>query len=66
MKNVMSNMNSIEAKGRLLTTPGRACSGVGGKGGEVVLESLLDSFDEPQPPLPHTCPSYTFLDQQEQ
>lgn len=41
----------------VLTTPGNACSGVGGRGGEDVLESLLDSFDEPQPPLPHTCPS---------
>lgn len=41
----------------VLTTPGSACSGVGDSGGDEVLESLLDSLDEPQPPLPHTCPS---------
>lgn len=39
------------------TTPGKAFSGVGESGGDDVLESLLDSFEEPHPPLPHTCPS---------
>lgn len=41
------------------TTPGSACSGVGVEDGDDVLESLLDSFEEPHPPLPHTGPSYT-------
>lgn len=33
------------------TTPGKACSGSSDKCDAEVLESLLVSLDEPQPPL---------------